>query len=351
MPRIRLVLSSRLRRAGLVLAISIQLLLVVFLVLLGCLYRFLASPTMTYYASLLIPPDDQQLGDHFDTVYLTREALEISTQFIQLYRSSSLLTKPWRVLCLIINCLLTVGMSVALPLAICLPHVFQYDRVLASFPDEILYSPPRFISLVRDFQSLIIGSSVDGMIKLTPLVSLWYSRLPAMLRDIEFSVSNLTELPSDLDDWWPPMTSFYIEHSWLTEFPDALLRLPVDDLSLVGNRIESLESFKIAPIACTFLALTGNPIRSLPHIVSPDFTIEFLMMDNTLVEDVPSWVVDLVYGAATFSGTPFCGKRMANDTAAHILDTSGMCAPSAYGVGGRYPLDLILELRPWLAVT
>ncbi|KAJ0390176.1 hypothetical protein ATCC90586_011311 [Pythium insidiosum] len=173
-------------------------------------------------------------------------------------------------------------------------------------------------------------------------------RLPKMLLDIEIAVSNLTELPMDLDVWWPPMATFYVEHSRLTAFPDALLRLPVDDLSLMGNRIETIDALEDAPLYFTFLALSGNPIRSLPSTVSHDLSIAFLMMDNTLVDAVPSWVADVVQEEATFSGTPFCAAMEKNGTPPMEVTGSVTCIPSVYGVSGQYPLDMMLIYNPWL---
>ncbi|KAJ0392911.1 hypothetical protein P43SY_005482 [Pythium insidiosum] len=160
-------------------------------------------------------------------------------------------------------------------------------------------------------------------------------RLPKMLLDIEIAVSNLTELPMDLDVWWPPMTTFYVEHSRLTAFPDALLRLPVDDLSLMGNLIETIDALEDAPLYFTFLALSGNPIRSLPSTVSHDLSIAFLMMDNTLVDAMPSWVADVVQEEATFSGTPFCATMEKNGTPPVEVTGSVTCIPSVYGVSGQ----------------
>lgn len=74
--------------------------------------------------------------------------------------------------------------------------------------------------------------------------------LRKLLFDIEISVTNLTTLPDDLHVRWHSLSVFYMEHGQLTAFPETLLKLDVYDLSLIGNRIETLSDLSGSPL-CT----------------------------------------------------------------------------------------------------
>ncbi|KAJ0401750.1 hypothetical protein ATCC90586_000331 [Pythium insidiosum] len=164
--------------------------------------------------------------------------------------------------------------------------------------------------------------------------------LPLLLRDIEFSVTNLTSIPSDLDAIWPPMTTFYFEHSLLTEFPDVLFRLAVDDLSLIGNRIETVPGFKNNAVAHGLIALAGNPLKELPDSIGEGSGTWFFLLDDTLLSAVPAWLGEITLVAATLSNTPFCALHNSTETAIYA-EGAVTCERSIYGATGRAPLEAI----------
>ncbi|KAF1333089.1 hypothetical protein FI667_g2774, partial [Globisporangium splendens] len=115
-------------------------------------------------------------------------------------------------------------------------------------------------------------------------VGVGHQLLPVGLVDIQISISNLTTLLDDLcTKWRHPASNFYIEHLRLTEFPSALTRLQVEDLSLFGSRIESLADVRFGPEfnMLKTIVLTGNPMRELPAIRPPFTKLEVVSLENT----------------------------------------------------------------------
>ncbi|DAZ95441.1 TPA: hypothetical protein N0F65_013010 [Lagenidium giganteum] len=108
--------------------------------------------------------------------------------------------------------------------------------------------------------------------------------LPAMLMDIELSTTNLTELPPDLHEQWHGMASFYFEFAKLRDFSTTLLKLKVDDLSLIGNQLTAIPDTIQGALT---LALSKNPITALPANRSDaQVPFGFLCLEDTLVKDL-----------------------------------------------------------------
>ncbi|KAE8882870.1 hypothetical protein PF003_g33082 [Phytophthora fragariae] len=59
--------------------------------------------------------------------------------------------------------------------------------------------------------------------------------LPDLLSDIEIVSTNLTIIPEEVGDVWINLQVLYVENSPLEEFPTALFRLPLSDVSLVNT--------------------------------------------------------------------------------------------------------------------
>jgi Leucine-rich repeat (LRR) protein len=173
--------------------------------------------------------------------------------------------------------------------------------------------------------------------------------LPPSLQDIEIAHCNLTTLPDDLDIAWANVGTLYIEHCNLREFPAVVKRMTIDDLSFVGNEISELPD-SLVPHDVFSLALSGNPITTISNSTLPDGgQLTFLALENTLVRELPLWVHDVTHRADAkvfMHGTPFCANKSPEEIAEQFGSGSSVtCEDSNPRSGGRYPLDLVIELR------
>ncbi|GLE01872.1 hypothetical protein PINS_up010710 [Pythium insidiosum] len=180
----------------------------------------------------------------------------------------------------------------------------------------------------------------------TPFPEGLVAPLPRLLRDVELSTTNVASVPAELAEIWPPMTTFYLEHSLLTEFPDVLFRLAVDDLSLIGNRIERVPAFKENVVVHGLLALAGNPLKELPDAVAEGSGMWFFLLDDTLLPTVPRWLGEITLAAATLSNTPFCALHNSTDENVYS-DGTVTCARSVHGPTGRYPIEDVTVTTPF----
>ncbi|KAF1793888.1 Leucine-rich repeat domain, L domain-like [Phytophthora cactorum] len=108
------------------------------------------------------------------------------------------------------------------------------------------------------------------------------SDTPLQLYDIEMCVTNLCELPDDLDVKWLLGSCVVVEHSQLRSVPASLLRLMPSYLSLMGNPISSLppEIFEIEGMAD--LGIGDTNIRELPQNVTQlSSTLTTIYMSDT----------------------------------------------------------------------
>lgn len=216
------------------------------------------------------------------------------------------------------------------------------------------------------YNSTLLEWSADAAISATSHPSLTYiifvrvnmtalppgvlQSLPATAADFEIAISNLSSLPSDLHERWHPMALFYVEHTLIRDFPSTLLQLSVDDLSLVGNAIEAIPEFPVQHTPrFVALAMSGNPLRSLPDSLGDTSDLGFLSIDDTLVATLPLWVDSVRKSATTIHvyNTPFCldksvGERERGFGATAVLT----CADTNPRRGGKYPLALMAPKRP-----
>ncbi|KAJ0394020.1 hypothetical protein ATCC90586_002752 [Pythium insidiosum] len=212
-----------------------------------------------------------------------------------------------------------------------------YNATLASWSADAALQPSNHQSLAF---LLVIRVS------LTVLPAGIMGPLPETLTDVEFVFTNLTTLPEDLHERWNGMATFYLEYSHLSAFPQTLCRLPVYDLSLIGNRIETIPELTQLPTTEFYtLALSRNPLRELPAALPADITFAFLMLEETnLAAPLPSWVEQRVQERVYLSGSACC--LSANET-------EGACG--VHGVGtcierdprgeGRYPWETMTPRR------
>ncbi|GLD92870.1 hypothetical protein PINS_up001449 [Pythium insidiosum] len=174
--------------------------------------------------------------------------------------------------------------------------------------------------------------------------------IPQSLIDIEFSVTNLTTLPDNIDTLWAPMLTLFIEYSNFTRIPEPVLRLPIGDLSFIGNQLTQLPEFSSSGSGFFVLSLANNPITTLPHSLMELPVLGVLNVIDTQIASLPSWMDELVQSKSTqvlLKDTPFCRSK----SEAEIVDSFGVdarisCVYTDERTSGRYPLNLMTPLRP-----
>lgn len=168
---------------------------------------------------------------------------------------------------------------------------------------------------------------------------------PARLGDIELSKTNLTSLPAVLSQAWSNVDLVYIEHSGLTEVPRELLEIPLlSELSLIGNAITAVPSEFATSIQIDnfySMALSMNPIESLPESLRTGLTFGFLSLELTNMAALPSWAAERVSEAIYAYGSPLCSA----DSASVDSMVEAACSQRDERGGGRYPLEIVAPLR------
>ncbi|KAJ8577372.1 hypothetical protein ON010_g1830 [Phytophthora cinnamomi] len=130
------------------------------------------------------------------------------------------------------------------------------------------------------------------------------SELPFNLRDFEFCITNLRDLPDDLDLKWFPGTYVIIEYSQLHTVPPSLLRIMPAYFSLGGNPISELppEIFEIEGL--TDLGIGDTGIRELPQNVTQlSSTLITIFSAGTDISFFWPWV-DGLLGRTSIRGVP-----------------------------------------------
>uniref|UniRef100_H3HCK7 Uncharacterized protein n=1 Tax=Phytophthora ramorum TaxID=164328 RepID=H3HCK7_PHYRM len=88
---------------------------------------------------------------------------------------------------------------------------------------------------------------------------------PGNLYDLEFTYTNVRELPDDLDSKWLIGTTVYFEYSELTSVPPVLLRLDPYSISLIGSPITEIppELFEVPDMV--YMYMGSSDIQALPQ--------------------------------------------------------------------------------------
>lgn len=179
-----------------------------------------------------------------------------------------------------------------------------YNSTLVDWPSEAALTARHHRQIVFLFMIQV------NMTQLPP--GLLSDEFPKQLMDMEFSGTNLTSLPSDLDQIWPHGASVVFESSGLTSVPEAFKRLQVSYFSLVGNAITTLpEQVFTNPLAVT-IWLNDNPIAELPRQLMPSSSIQVLHLSNTLLQTLPSWIDAAFFSHAYVAagGSPLCRELL-----------------------------------------
>jgi len=168
--------------------------------------------------------------------------------------------------------------------------------------------------------------------------------LPIQLTDIELSHTNITVLPDQVAQSWANVELVYVEHSELNPFPSVLLRLPVlSELSLIDNKFESMPADSLLAAASTYfsdLALSQNPLQTLPEARNRDFDVSYLALEYTQLTELPAWVSSQVGDSVSLGGSPVC------DSDSPELALCGQDEGAWDPLGAeRYPTEFIKRSR------
>ncbi|DAZ93860.1 TPA: hypothetical protein N0F65_009582 [Lagenidium giganteum] len=168
---------------------------------------------------------------------------------------------------------------------------------------------------------------------------------PPLVSDIEFSISNLTSLPDNLDTAWPGLSYFILERAKLNAFPDVLTRMKIQVLSLGGNAISTVPAWVFDGLTMRAVFLNGNPIATLPEL-DPGLNVAEnlyrIALDSTNVSSLPSWMtpelMEVVW--VSLGNTPWCSQQPATPA------TEMTCVPLSEDDFTQYPLymekDIVL---------
>lgn len=232
----------------------------------------------------------------------------------------------------------------------------QMSPMLQSFPNLMEFEIWRS-HIVQWDQDAALTATVNPNLVYCGLIQTTMDEIPAGLRydlppslqDIEISNCNLTTLPDDLDIAWANVGTLYIEHCDLREFPEAVKRMAIDDLSFMGNEITELP-VSLVPDNVFSLALSGNPTAKISNDTFPDGgQLTFLALEDTLLQDFPSWVEGITERADAkvfVHDTPFCASKSPEEIKRSFGAGAGVtCVDSNLRSTGRYPLDLVNALR------
>jgi hypothetical protein len=159
----------------------------------------------------------------FDTIFTIREIVVTASQVVQCYSYSFRIARPWinhilvalfvtncvsvallhrwldqfmmrasmrvtsfsspswrasrafdRLLCHVLDCLLTFAMSVVLPVIVFYPYIFSLDTETFTFPDSLIYSYTAFPCMIRENQALFARTLLDAGMKLVPHVGIYF---------------------------------------------------------------------------------------------------------------------------------------------------------------------------------
>ncbi|GAB9472932.1 hypothetical protein Gpo141_00010097 [Globisporangium polare] len=144
------------------------------------------------------------------------------------------------------------------------------------------------------------------------------SEFPATVYDIEFSVTNLRSLPTDLDTKWPQSAMLYFEMSAFTSVLEVVLRLKPTYLSFYGNPIRELPSELFEGDSIEFLHIGATLVTSLPANVTFDANsnpLRYLYLSEIQLDYFPAWVDGIITAALSqvaipiYAGdTPYCSQ-------------------------------------------
>ncbi|EGZ12376.1 hypothetical protein PHYSODRAFT_317477 [Phytophthora sojae] len=114
---------------------------------------------------------------------------------------------------------------------------------------------------------------------------------PQSLNDIEICVTNLRDLPSDLDVKWAEGAIIQVEYSRLETLPLVLARLKPYYLYLTGNPISDLPPEILGVDGMVSLGMGDTNVSQLPpNVTDVSPSLSLIEIDNTNISFFWSWV-------------------------------------------------------------
>lgn len=146
---------------------------------------------------------------------------------------------------------------------------------------------------------------------------------PQSLLDIEFSGTNLSCIPDDLDQKWPNEGLVVFEKSFLNHIPEVLVRMNLPYLALGDNRIANVPAQIFTNPSAVLILLDQNPIESLPSELIPSGILVFLSLGSTNIETFPDWFDDNFFEhvSVVASDSNACIELIASIAIENNLDT------------------------------
>ncbi|DAZ98561.1 TPA: hypothetical protein N0F65_005745 [Lagenidium giganteum] len=133
---------------------------------------------------------------------------------------------------------------------------------------------------------------------------------PKALQDIEFCVTNLSTVPSNLADIWPRDMWFTMDHARFEAIPDAFIQLEPGYLSMFANQLTTIPPAALLNHA--MVEISRNPITALPDLVDSRAwaNASSIRFADTAVVSLPNWMtLELLQTHSVVAGnTPVCNN-------------------------------------------
>ncbi|KAG7383636.1 Centrosomal protein of 41 kDa [Phytophthora pseudosyringae] len=139
---------------------------------------------------------------------------------------------------------------------------------------------------------------------------------PGNLYDLEFTHTNVREVPDDLDTKWLIGTTVYFEYSELTNIPPVILRLDPYSISFIGSPITELPPEVFEVPGMVYLYMGSIAIQGLPYNVanlSPD--LAYIYLTDTNVSFFWPWIdplversLDMDRSSLLMGGSAYCAE-------------------------------------------
>ncbi|GLD98013.1 hypothetical protein PINS_up006710 [Pythium insidiosum] len=133
-------------------------------------------------------------------------------------------------------------------------------------------------------------------------------QFPSMLRDLEFTITNLRALPTDLHTRWPAYIVVWIEFAELSEVPTTLLSMSLWNLALTGNPISHIDPGLLTRPQFHELGIAATEVTTLPELDSSKVDLEVIQLQYSNLSALPSWMDDAFLRRCTLmaGATPLC---------------------------------------------
>lgn len=167
--------------------------------------------------------------------------------------------------------------------------------------------------------------------------------LPASIATVALTYTNLTVLPTDLDERWQSVSIFMVENSDLTALPANIFQMRSVAFSFAGNRIQKLPALDSIQKVIYMVNMSMNPLQALPSSINPYAYIGLLNVEYTNISSVPQWFPTNA-GLGVAMGSPYCSLPLANQTTANMI-----CSPMPQTSIGKINMTALDASMPLVA--